>query len=225
MGDKSWAATQKERDEEVRGMDEQDWVERILEFAQTDLGSLPMAQQRMLALRLNTFLWLHGYPWSGTAELLGAPTLEGPMAWGPTKAPLPSVEELYQGQYVIKKMLESFAHGEQHDIHSYDVKISITLRNGVPMLSQDKHEHSDASFPSRLRLSFAKALRQIGYEALQVAQGEPPPVLRRCPAPAPRRQEPCGKWFVGRPNRQYCSPLCKNRAGTRRVRQRQETMS
>jgi CGNR zinc finger len=36
--------------------------------------------------------------------------------------------------------------------------------------------------------------------------------LKRCPAAA------CGRWFVGRPNKKFCSPQCQNRTNVRRFR-------
>jgi hypothetical protein len=43
-----------------------------------------------------------------------------------------------------------------------------------------------------------------------------------CPAPRPwgDKGEQCNRWFVGRPDQLYCSPICRNRATTRASRQK-----
>jgi hypothetical protein len=45
--------------------------------------------------------------------------------------------------------------------------------------------------------------------------------VKRCAAPKHVRSgdvEACGRWFVGRPNRNHCSPACANLASTRVAR-------
>ena len=45
--------------------------------------------------------------------------------------------------------------------------------------------------------------------------------VKSCPAPVTvgkEDPEPCGRWFVGRPNQRCCSPKCANRASTRAAR-------
>lgn len=44
-------------------------------------------------------------------------------------------------------------------------------------------------------------------------------LVRACPAPAVRAEEPCGVWFLAnRPDQEYCGSKCRSRHGTRASR-------
>ena len=137
----------------------------------------------------------------------------------PLQVRLPSTEEVRQAQHDMAQILHGFAEGKPLDILNYHVRVTIGLYDGVPKLFLDEHQRYDLAVPAEARLAFATLLSRVGVDVMEATEGEAAGRLRRCPAPAPRQQEPCGKWFIGRPNRQYCSPVCQNRAGTRRARQ------
>jgi hypothetical protein len=185
------------------------WLEWALAFAQEDLGSLSTQEWEKRAKLLAAFLARYGHGLSSSASAVGKPL----------ETLLPSVEEIRYAQQEMAQILHSFARDERLDILSYQVRVFIRLYDGIPKLFQDEHQRYNLAVPDEARLAFATLLSRVGVDVMKPREGEAPGGLRRCPAPAPRQQEPCGKWFIGRPNREYCSPLCQNRAGTRRARQ------
>jgi hypothetical protein len=191
------------------GRDPRQWLEWTLAFAQEDLSALSPQEWRARATTLAAFLATHGHGLSSSAEAVGEPL----------QTCLPSAEEVRQVQHGMAQILHSFVKGETFDILNYHVRVFIGLYDGIPKLFHDEHQRYDLSASAEACLAFATLLSRVGVKAVEDTEGEAEGLLRQCPAPAPRQHEPCGTWFIGRPNRQYCSPLCQNRAGTRRARQ------
>lgn len=189
------------------------WLEWALAFAQEDLSALSSQEWRARATVLAAFLATHGHGLSSSAEAVGEPS----------QTRLPSVEEVRQAQQDMARILDSFVKGETFDILDYHVRVFIGLYDGIPKLFRDEHQRYNLSVSVEACLAFATLLSRVGVAAMERTEGEAAGMLRQCPAPAPRQHEPCGVWFIGRPNRQYCSPLCQNRAGTRRARQPKRT--
>jgi hypothetical protein len=193
----------------THGRSGRQWLEWALTFAQEDLSYLSTQEWRARATTLAAFLCVHGHGLSSSAEAAGEPL----------QTRLPSVEEVRDAQHDMAQILRSFAAGKPLDVLKYQVRVTIGLYDGIPKLFRDEHQRYDLAVPAEACLAFAQLLSRVAVDIMDKNEGEAAGMLRQCPAPAPRQQAPCGTWFIGRPNRQYCSPLCQNRAGTRRARQ------
>lgn len=65
-------------------------------------------------------------------------------------------------------------------------------------------------------------LHQVTEPLMQLLADEDLPLVKACGAPRRwgSQSETCGRWFAGRANQTYCTPLCQNRATTRASRAR-----
>lgn len=107
-------------------------------------------------------------------------------------------------QQEFARIIGAIVAGESVSVGSF--KVDLKYSNGYlskTMLNDDSHGAKLAAFALGLLLDEFGSL------------------IKSCPAPKPRSDEPCNKWFVGRPDQVYCSTQCQVRVGSRATRKRQ----
>jgi hypothetical protein len=147
--------------------------------------------------------------------------LKGFLSWGPgisgPDVELPTDQEIREIQQDFREIIAKVWRGESVWIGRYDTEIYLMPIKGKLHLIEDK-QLITLSDPRQARYVFALLLDHVGRDFREA--GYDGPIIKACRAPKPRVRtgEDCGRWFVGRPNQVYCSPLCQNRASTRSFR-------
>jgi hypothetical protein len=167
-----------------------------VDFAQTDLDALSSGRLHDLAVELIAFEY-----WGGK-DMLGQ--------HGLGFAYIPGKEDLRIVQEEFCSIFHRCFHSKGFSLGQFEMSLFVIPAVGrvvkhVNSRTTQGHQHAIALLT--LAMLFDTYL----------------PLLKECPAPKPRSRkgETCGRWFVGRPNQTYCSPLCQNRATTRSARQKQ----
>jgi hypothetical protein len=187
----------------TQNVSKRDWLDWALDFAYEDLEHLKPDKREYWRRGLKQFL----------------------MAQGPGVAGDPDVElasdlqmKIIQARFV--DMIQHILAGRPVELGTYMLDVRISVHHGRPWLI----EHVDlGALPDegQVPYAFARVLDRVSRDLLD--EGYEGPFIKVCPAPKPRRKELCGRWFIGRPNRMYCSPHCQNRATTRASRARHQT--
>jgi hypothetical protein len=126
---------------------------------------------------------------------------------------LPSDDEMREIRQALHEMVEAFLAGRRFTIGEYYTRPElIEFPDGPRLIETGKY---DMPRPSLARYILAGAIAEMARQGLRI---------KTCHAPKPRRPEGevCGRWFVGTAKKQYCSPHCQNRAGTRASRRRRQ---
>jgi hypothetical protein len=204
---------------------QRDWLTWVLDVAQTDLGALAPGRRRDLRVDVLAFL-LEAH---GREALEGAP--EG-------RCRLPMDAELNRIQAMFRDVVRAVQTGTPLEMSEE----SCSLEEALGFTAELPHRRIpvrqlfiphggkgyvylrlDAGAMSIVARCFNAVLRLIDrLSRIWDDAHYDHPLIQACDAPKPRTQEPCGRLFLGKGNRQYCSPVCQNRAGTRRFRTHQQ---
>jgi hypothetical protein len=181
-----------------------EWLDWAMAFAQANLDRLMPGRRHDLRRQLKQFLMAQGPGVSGSPEV-----------------PLPSEAQLRTAQRAFAEMIESILVGKAVHLGYYALEVRVSVRDGIPSLIEflDIGALPDEG---QAQYAFARLLSRVGRDFCDA--GYEGPLIKACRAPKPRRKEPCGKWFVGRPNQRFCSPHCQNRAGSRASRARHKSV-
>lgn len=165
-----------------------------------------------LRTELLGFVWWNGggMTWASSSPRLGANTF-----WNGKELVRPSQEEAKAMLSRMGAMIAAVVK-RQH--------VPVLRVNGTLILRLASIHHApepywmqcweDVKFdwPDRAALTLADLIEREGT------------LIKECPAPLPRDEEICGKWFVAtRPRMEYCSRACQSRASTRAAREGTET--
>jgi hypothetical protein len=133
--------------------------------------------------------------------------------------PLPTIEELHAAQGEFTPIIGGVVQGESRTLGPYPATMHIRAQNGRATV-RELLDLKQVSLPLQAGYALGRLLGELDRDLM--AAGYLGPVIKVCPAPQARgtAAEPCGRWFVGRPNQVYCSSQCQNRAATRATRAR-----
>jgi hypothetical protein len=165
-----------------------------LEIAQTDLSLLTSRQRQALRTRVLEFVFNSGPGVSGD----------------PNALTLPQEDELPQIQDAFRLVLQTFADKAPADDEFYHTWLSHFPEGFGPP------DMGGPPFAPQCRYGLLKLINHMRQIWLKHRYTHP--LIQVCTATKPRSQDRCGRLFLGKGNRQYCSPVCQNRAGTRRFR-------
>jgi hypothetical protein len=171
-------------------------------FAQEDLETLSPGRLTDVWFEMTAFqLWGgHHFEGAGGIEL--------------TDLKRPDVIPLQRVQQEFRRIFASVIARKDFDIPPFVVRMSYWYAFEPSLTKTVTPLTGEGDPDKRFALAvFALALLLDDYGKL----------IKTCPAPKLRSRtgEVCGRWFIGRPNQTYCSPLCQNRATTRASRQKQ----
>jgi hypothetical protein len=187
----------------TKNISKDEWLDWALAFAQGELERGMLAEREYWRLALKQFLMAQGPGVSGDPEAMT----------------LASDAQLRQTQQAFQRMIRSIMEGQTYHLGVYTLEVWISVRDERPWLIE---QFDVGALPDEVQAqyTFARLLDRVSRDLLD--EGYQGPLIRSCPAPQRRRKELCGRWFVGRPNRLYCSPHCQNRATTRASRARRQ---
>ena len=211
---------------ELRGKTADQWLEWLLEFAQEDLTDWVAADYRACGIRLKAFLLAQGFGISYTREPMKKRNPDGSPRFRPFyETPVPSAQDIRQAQDIVKSTLDAIAKDEPLPLLQTQVRHELRPTPNGPMLFtfEDYESPSTLPFPKAVAFHLARLIDRISHKTMEMTQGKGPTRLKQCAAPTPRQNTLCQRWFLGRPSQRYCSPLCQNRAGSKRFRQRAAT--
>jgi hypothetical protein len=172
-----------------------------VEFAQVPLGDLSPGKLLDLNLELTAFAgWAVG--------------TVGERAKG---IHLYTDEEMHQTQQEFCRILGGALDGQRVLVGSYQTTlVALKWHDGRTIVIEDIGLH-DRPRPDQ-------AVYVLGQLLKDNAARPKPDAIRVCQAPKPRGAsgEECGRWFVGRPDQEFCSPACRNLYNTRATRARKQ---
>jgi hypothetical protein len=173
-------------------------------FAQEPLSQLSPGRLYDLRLEFTVFL-----VWAGGRSFVGQSN----------EVALPSVEELDAAQAGFSQIIACVVKGEDILVGHYAVTLTLRAKNGRAHLSEGLNL-KEVTVPEQARYGLARVLGELDRALMEA--GYLGPIIKACPAPKVRGAdaEPCGRWFVGRPNQVYCSSQCQTRAASRATRAR-----
>jgi hypothetical protein len=197
---------------------DRDWLAWLLAFAQTPLDEQPSEAIKEAQVRFLTFLLTARGPGLGS---------HGRWPPGPTeddkpRYSLPSREEISAIHERLRTAIEHILAGQPHDFGHYAVRTRLVTFDGVPWVIEEPEDAiTTRSYPDQVQWTFGRLLTHLSREWNAHEHKHPLPYIRECPGPVPRQPGICGRWFVGRGDQRYCSPVCQNRGATRAARARQ----
>jgi hypothetical protein len=196
-----------------------------VDFAQERLDQLPPGRLLDLDLELLIFLKYGSglWPRGGVIRLErqgpGGPVVRRRI--GETQQfTRPTEDDLRATQTAWVRMITMMLDSGEGTLGDYQVHLDFSGGDGRATvreyLKPASVPHEATYALARLLLELDHDLREAGYQG---------PLIKACPAPKIRgaAEDPCGRWFVGRPNQRYCSSQCQNRAATRATRARAST--
>lgn len=123
-------------------------------------------------------------------------------------------EDIAEARTRLRAVLSTVLAGQDTALHTYPMTFSLVhspdARDVPPEVVL--HHQDDLSRISELLYDVLELLQQFVSN------------LHECPAPKPRSDEICGKWFVGRSDQRFCSSTCQVRQATREMRERKQAL-